>query len=88
MPESSSWGASLRSLNPTLLWAGPLGRGGLSSVALCSAMDPGSHLLQTWEELCSPWTGGEVLFPCGCFLLCFFPLRKKERTVLHDGSAG
>lgn len=92
MPEGSSWGASLRSLNPTLLWAGPLGRGGavfwFPSVALCSAMGLGSHLLQTWEELCSPWIGGEVLFPCGLFLLCLFPLRKKERTVLHDGSAG
>lgn len=92
-PEgSSSWGASLLSLNPTLLWAGPLGRGGavfwFPRVALCSAAGPGSHLMQTWEELCSPWPGGEVLFPCGCFLLCFFPLRKKERTVLHEGSAG
>lgn len=29
------------------------------------------------------------MFPCGCFLpVCFFPFRKKERAVLHDGSAG
>lgn len=29
------------------------------------------------------------MFPCGCFLpVCFFPFRKKERAVLHSGSAG